>query len=714
MNILRFSLFSCAILILLTDVEAFSQHFTPDERKVLELRDMRTFGGNDELSKYLLSTDPDVRARAIYALGNIGDSNTVTKLNYLLAGPFTDYPNENDMRAAAFAVGQIPCEESRKFIRLMLEDNSKFAESTKKYFIDASGRIGDSTDLVKVSAFAYSQDTGITRAAAMSVARFGLRKIKSQASVDALRYLTNNSSDKLTLSNTAFAFWRTGDKALLKNAEREIHALAESEDAQTRMWGFNALGRLADKKSLIYTLESYMSEKDWRVRVNMLNTLAAYNADSLIDMNKQINTLLWTAMEDENENVTLNAISVAGRLFSSLNSPESIAWKIEGANILKRPMSESPTNTANEQGAAAIALAQIRKDKAKDDLFRLFNSTQNYKVKADVLRALGNFDNATIYKEVRDTVTAEVMRYNEIHPNTDGRMIASDELAELYRGFVEMMSSLDNKLDAADQKTSRLIFLEFAGSKDPLITSVSFDALQDSIYFNDRKEIASVMKFDFNELKSPEDMLIQLIFIDAFKNLGIKDASETLEPLLLSANYDLAKASADAIEALTGEKKSISAQKKYDFDWNFIESCIGKKAILKTSQGDIKLELYTQIAPFTVQSFIKLAGNKFFNSTKFHRVVPNFVIQGGDPTSTGYGGPDYSIRSEFNDLTYDEGILGMASSGKDTEGSQFFITHSRTPHLDGRYTIFGKVTEGMQIVDKVMVGDFLYDILITE
>ena len=141
-----------------------------------------------------------------------------------------------------------------------------------------------------------------------------------------------------------------------------------------------------------------------------------------------------------------------------------------------------------------MSLSQIKKDQSKSELFKLFRSTSDYKVKADVLRAFGNFDNAMIYKEVRDTVTADVTRYNELHPNSDGRMIASDDLAELYAGFTEMVSSLDNRLDAENQLTSRLMLLEFAGSKDPLITAVSLDGLQDSIYLNERSEIVSVMK----------------------------------------------------------------------------------------------------------------------------------------------------------------------------------------------------------------------------
>ncbi|MBK9331293.1 MAG: peptidylprolyl isomerase [Ignavibacteria bacterium] len=137
-----------------------------------------------------------------------------------------------------------------------------------------------------------------------------------------------------------------------------------------------------------------------------------------------------------------------------------------------------------------------------------------------------------------------------------------------------------------------------------------------------------------------------------------------------------------------------------------------KNIVIKTSKGDIRIELFPDAAPMTVLNFLKLSERNFYDGTIFHRVVSNFVIQGGDPTGTGYGGPGYSIRSEFSPLEYETGYVGMASSGKDTEGSQFFITHSATPHLDGKYTIFGKVTDGMQTVDKIMVGDMIIDIVV--
>jgi cyclophilin family peptidyl-prolyl cis-trans isomerase len=122
-------------------------------------------------------------------------------------------------------------------------------------------------------------------------------------------------------------------------------------------------------------------------------------------------------------------------------------------------------------------------------------------------------------------------------------------------------------------------------------------------------------------------------------------------------------------------------------------------ATIHTEKGDILVELFPDIAPLAVNSFIFLAENGWFDGISFHRVLPGFVAQAGDPTGTGIGGPGYAFRNETSpDLVFDqEGLLAMANSGPDTNGSQFFITYSSSEHLDGLYTIFGRVIEGMEV-----------------
>ncbi len=125
-------------------------------------------------------------------------------------------------------------------------------------------------------------------------------------------------------------------------------------------------------------------------------------------------------------------------------------------------------------------------------------------------------------------------------------------------------------------------------------------------------------------------------------------------------------------------------------------------ATLHTSEGAIELELYPDDAPKTVENFLKLSRDGFYEGVIFHRVIPDFMIQGGDPTGTGTGGPGYQFEDEFNQHRVVRGALAMANAGPNTNGSQFFIvTAEATPWLDGKHTVFGKVTSGMDVVDRI-------------
>ena len=133
------------------------------------------------------------------------------------------------------------------------------------------------------------------------------------------------------------------------------------------------------------------------------------------------------------------------------------------------------------------------------------------------------------------------------------------------------------------------------------------------------------------------------------------------------------------------------------------------KAIIKTEKGDLTVQFYDEDAPGTVANFHKLAESGYYDGVTFHRVIPDFVIQGGDPTGTGAGGPGYEIKCELNggNQYHDRGVLSMAHRGRDTGGSQFFICHSRnnTAHLDGNHTCFGKVIENIDVIDDIRQGD---------
>ena len=130
---------------------------------------------------------------------------------------------------------------------------------------------------------------------------------------------------------------------------------------------------------------------------------------------------------------------------------------------------------------------------------------------------------------------------------------------------------------------------------------------------------------------------------------------------------------------------------------------------IETDRGEIELELYPEHAPKTVNNFVFLVNEGFYDGVTFHRVIANFMVQGGDPTGTGRGGPGYRFEDEFsgNPLRHERGVISMANAGPNTNGSQFFITHDPQPHLDGRHTVFGKVIEGQDVVDAIQQGDVM-------
>jgi peptidyl-prolyl cis-trans isomerase B (cyclophilin B) len=137
---------------------------------------------------------------------------------------------------------------------------------------------------------------------------------------------------------------------------------------------------------------------------------------------------------------------------------------------------------------------------------------------------------------------------------------------------------------------------------------------------------------------------------------------------------------------------------------------------METGKGNIELEFYPQHAPKTVNNFVFLVREGFYDGVTFHRVISDFVIQGGDPTGTGRGGPGYQFGDELkgNPLIHDDKVISMANSGPNTNGSQFFITHSPQPHLNGKHTVFGKVVAGQDVVDAIEQGDRMVHVTVSE
>lgn len=186
-------------------------------------------------------------------------------------------------------------------------------------------------------------------------------------------------------------------------------------------------------------------------------------------------------------------------------------------------------------------------------------------------------------------------------------------------------------------------------------------------------------------------------------------AADALQALARRSEFRVRRAAAEALEALgfaAPEVGVVETGKDLSAYREIVRQTRERPAVeIATTRGAILLRLACPEAPLTCLNFLQLARQGYFDSVRFHRVVPHFVVQGGDRTGTGWGGPGYAIRDELNRRPYERGSVGMALSGPDTGGSQFFVTLSRQPHLDGRYTNFADVVEGMDVVDTLVQGD---------
>ncbi|MFN7261260.1 MAG: peptidylprolyl isomerase [Cyclobacteriaceae bacterium] len=195
-----------------------------------------------------------------------------------------------------------------------------------------------------------------------------------------------------------------------------------------------------------------------------------------------------------------------------------------------------------------------------------------------------------------------------------------------------------------------------------------------------------------------------------YKNMGVDFGflKEAKNKLMLPKDIEALQPLEEAIAYFEGKEKPKAPQNQFNhpIDWKLVKTIKKNQRVkIETTKGAIVLALLVEEAPGSVANFVELVSKKYFNDKFFHRVVPNFVIQTGCNRGDGFGSEDYSMRSEFSTRRYKEGSVGMASAGKDTEGTQWFITHSPTPHLNGRYTIFAEVVAGMEVVHAIQVGD---------
>jgi len=508
-----------------------------------------------------------------------------------------------------------------------------------------------------------------------------------------------------------------------------------------------ALGKCATQKGLDFLSTLVTSASDQVIKAGQAWGLYRTNAKDL-NYAQAIATAAQMLSADNSQPARLGAAHFLAR------TPR---LDLTGQLILIISAAQSDPS-AEVRMAAAQALGKIKSSQVTSTLLELVQQDPDYRVQINALRALNNAEFSRIKEVVYESITyknpnmalaaadfllakAPAAEANQLLERakraTNWRVRATlfgavlklhannPQVQETIRKAYAQTTNLYEKaalLSALSQDISAYPFIQkvtFSGTS-PVLASYGMQALADMRH---SKAFPAAFKETFVKIFrqgiESEDRAVIGIAAGVLQNpeLNFREAypdytflKTTRDKLTLPQDMETYLELEKTIHFFQGTSPVSNVQNPFNhpIDWQVLQKLPRNQQVqLTTTKGNITLQLMVEEAPGSVANFVALTQRGFFNGKNFHRVVPNFVVQGGDPRGDGWGGTNYSLRSEFANLRYLEGYVGMASAGKNTESCQWFITHSPTPHLDGRYTIFAKVTAGMEVVHQLEIGDNL-------
>ncbi len=652
---------------LLTAFCASSLVSQPSIREIRILQDKRD-GKSEALHSFLRYPNAEEREWALLAVANIQDTSVVQNIIPLLRDK---YPSVRAM--AAFALGMTGGKGSAAalFERITGENDSTVLAA----LYNGIGMTGNAADLIRITKpniLRHSNRYFTLR----SIIRFANRKIIDSS---ATAFAGSLMTDSLLKQDAVYALMRTNDTSGVRMFAFGIKENMTSGSPTIRMWSASLLGMLKDSASRSLLLEHAAGDVDWRVRVNAIRSLRR---------TARVQHALLSLFQDEHEHIALTAVSTYREVIAYSNAmPDSmqIVRFLQSEKTHRTVKHEIRKLLASTYGSAAIPLIGEWKQGQPYDA-------------AEILRALG--------------ATKAMQAAPEFE-----KAIQSSSRSPVIAAAIEAYHSLARVSDISVQRNFLKLAADQFQKRDAGISYYAALSFQDSLFDkNLRKAFLPQLNDAFMEMESPADTEPMVELVNLFSDIGDSTVLSSVEKGLSNQEEVIRRASERSYLSITGKSSPVRFVKKTDsytpfyFPEQLNELKKYEGAVITTSKGVINVRFEKNAAPFTVLNFILLAKKGFYDGLIFHRVVSNFVIQGGDPLGTGSGGPNYAIRTEVHPaFTYSEGAVGMASAGKDTEGSQWFVTHCATPHLDYRYTIFGYTKEN-DVVGKIMAGDTIISV----
>ncbi len=624
--------------------------------RIIHIEDSRQI--TSKLKDYLEDPQSEVRSRAALAVGRIGSPESGQLLYKMVGDSSIDVAS-----TAAFAIGLT---NSKKYASKLIGIAFDLPATVGTEAVVSAGRLADSsmTDVIDEIIQYMTHPSPDVREAAIKALFYSNAKSKAADIIN----LMQNEKDEVVRQAGLFTLARF---KISEASQIYIDNLADPEP-YVRASAIRGLGAVKNKETEHY-LTIALNDSDVRVVAQAIIELSRSES-------KNSGALLVKKLEKEtDENLVLLLLNGLRTLEYRLGVKAAHQWidSLSSSTVI---------------GAAVKYVATIRSDRTVKLLDSLITLDDPY-IKEACAEAYGiiNTTNviprlATLFKDEDPMVQAAA--FTELVRIDSGNVDFYINQALNNKDFVMIVYALDHI------KTKKL------ASYLPVLNTMM--SRGEEIDFDIRRSIVDVASGFLNENKT-DTLALELLIMGALdKNFIIrKDAIDVYKEIYDEDRYGMLR----SVDTRLSEWKLSSAVEEYQTN---------PLAILTTNKGIVEFELLFDTAPLTVLNFIEFAETHFYEGLTFHRIVPNFVVQGGDPYGTGWGGPDYFIRCEYSNLPYKTGTVGIATSGKDTGGSQFFFTLSPQPHLEARYTIFGQVISGMDVLLNINKGDYIEEIEIKD
>ncbi len=632
----------------------FAQN-TPDDRELVKTTFQRTFNKSIIL-EYLNSGDHKKVNAALLSISQSEDTSFVNDIINL------DYNNYEEY--ICFALGQLGnCKQSQNYLFNKISDNPP------KYLLEAIGKVSDSE-------FAEVVLDKLKDLGDYSLTVYHLFNTGSISKENAQQILKEQIAKNPNKENS-FAYYRIGPDEDSKELLVDVLRKTDSPEIKANILGcLRKLKFFPDDQNFfdnsISDLKKLSATKLF-LSIEYLKTLCYYNFSSTEELNSYLSFLL-----DNNPNISRQAaISL-----SEINISEKLKPYLQ--NEIRKAIL-SPDKTENTKGELFLTYQKL----FPDDFNNSIDELKKYVRPDFVYRAYGNM--------VEDESALNYLMNSYESENEKNKMLILSSLLNFQEHF-------------SDSERLNEFFLNTLVSNSAPIISITADGVDSVFVAKHSDQLKEIVNNQIEKYKDNADFIEAVMsLVNLSEKINKSFYDNVVEQLKTTELYSIRKFISNKEGISFSEPKDTSM---FNIFWE--NAFKYKSAEVTTTTGTFTIGFLTQFAPISVGNFCYLASKGFYNEIEFHRVVPGFVIQAGDPTGTGWGGPGYEIVSEFSTLQFNRGYVGMASAGKDTEGSQWFVMQGDYPHLNGRYTVFGSVNRNSEIYYNTEQGDKIISIKLIE